>query len=174
MAKGKRMVDNHPNKSTHRRLKEEKKFNFRKFFIAFIIILFLLVLGYVAYKYIPNLATKPTTSKNNSENSDFTSVSSTDIKEAKIVEGLETVSITNINISTSDKDSSIIEFHFKNTSNSDIEKNRAHFYALNSEGTIIFGMPLTIPELTAHSETTYRVLCTSNLADAKDYKVSIK
>ncbi len=169
MAKGKRMVDNHSNKSTHRRLKEEKKFNFRKFFIAFIIILLLLVSGYVVCKYVPTLTTKY-----DSKDSDFISVSSTDIKEAKVVEGLEAVSITSINISTSDKDSSIIEFHFKNNSNSNIEKNRAHFYVLNSEGNIIFGMPLTIPELTANSETTYRVLCTSNLADAKDYKVSIK
>lgn len=169
MAKGKRMVDNHHNKSTHNRFKEEKKFNFKKFFTIFLIIIVLAILGYIIYKYVPTFI-----AKNNSDNADFKNVLSTDIKDSKVIEGLESVSITSINISISDKDSSIIEFHFKNTSNEVINKNKAHFYALDSENNIIFGMPLNIPELAANSETTYRVLCTSNLANSTDYKISIE
>lgn len=169
MAKGKRMLDNHSNRSTHRRFKEEKKFSFKKIFTIFLIILVLAGLVYVAYRYIPVYI-----SKNISENSGFNSISSTNIGETKVVEGLEYVSITSINISTSDKDSSIIEIHFKNNSSNDIEENRSHFYALNAEGNIIFGMPLTIPKLTANSETIYKVLCTNNLSEAKDYEISLE
>lgn len=169
MAKGKRMADNSSHKSVNKRFKEESKFNFKKFFIIFLIILILAVLIFLAYKYMPIFI-----NKNTINSSEFTSVSNTNITNVKTVEGLESIIITGINISTSNKDSSIIEIHFSNTSNKNTEETKAHFYALSSEGNIIFGMPLTIPEIPANSETTYRVLCTSNLSEVKDYKISIE
>lgn len=169
MAKGKRMADNSSHKSVNKRFKEESKFNFKKFFIIFLIILILAVLIFLAYKYMPIFI-----NKNTINSSEFTSVSNTNITNVKTVEGLESIIITGINISTSNKDSSIIEIHFSNTSNKNTEETKAHFYALSSEGNIIFGMPLTIPEISANSETTYRVLCTSNLSEVKDYKISIE
>lgn len=169
MAKGKRMADNSSHKSVNKRFKEESKFNFKKFFIIFLIILILAVLIFLAYKYMPIFI-----NKNTINSSEFTSVSNTNITNVKTVEGLESIIITGINISTSNKDSSIIEIHFSNTSNKNTEETKAHFYALGSEGNIIFGMPLTIPEISANSETTYRVLCTSNLSEVKDYKISIE
>lgn len=169
MAKGKRMADNSSHKSVNKRFKEESKFNFKKFFIIFLIILILAVLIFLAYKYMPIFI-----NKNTINSSEFTSVSNTNITNVKTVEGLESIIITGINISTSNKDSSIIEIHFSNTSNKNTEETKAHFYALGSEGNIIFGMPLTIPEIPANSETTYRVLCTSNLSEVKDYKISIE
>lgn len=167
MAKGKRMLNNHSNKSTSKRFKEEN--NFKKFFIIFLIIIIIAVLVYLAYRYVPTFI-----AENESDSSEFKSVSSNEIQDTKIVEGLESISITGINISTSNKDSSIIEIHFSNTSNKNTEEAKAHFYALDSEGNIIFGMPLTIPEILANSETTYKVLCTSNLSEVKDYKISIE
>lgn len=170
MAKGKRMLNNHSNKSkSHKRYKEEEKFHFKSFFIIFLIILILAVLIFLAYKYMPIFI-----NKNTINSSEFTSASNTNITNVKTVEGLNSVSITGINISTSNKDSSIIEIHFSNTSNKNTEETKVHFYALGSEGNIIFGMPLTIPEIPANSETTYRVLCTSNLSEVKDYKISIE
>lgn len=169
MAKGKRMADNSSHKSVNKRFKEESKFNFKKFFIIFLIILILAILGYSAYRYVPTFI-----AENKSDDSEFKSVSSNSISATKTVEGLDSISITGINISTSNKDSSIIEIHFSNTSNKNTEETKAHFYALSSEGNIIFGMPLTIPEIPANSETTYRVLCTSNLSEVKDYKISIE
>lgn len=170
MAKGKRMVDNHSNKSTHNRFKDEKKFNFKKFFIALLIIIILVAIVYLAYKYVPNFIAN----YKYNDNSDFVPVSSTNIEKNKTIKGLESMEITSIKIKTSDKDSSIIEINFKNISNSDVEESKAHFYALDSNKNIIFGMPLTIPEIKANSSTTYKVLCTSNLADAKDYEISIE
>lgn len=170
MAKGKRMMDNHSNKSTHKKAKNRKKNNSKKpitIFLIVLLIIILIVAGYLIFKFYPGLF-------NGSESSDFKAVISTELNDSKTVEGLEDVSITNINISTSDKDASIIEFHFKNTSNKNIEETKAHFYALNSDGHIIFGMPLTIPKLGANSEVVYKVLCTNNLSEAKDYEVSIE
>lgn len=170
MAKGKRMVDNRSNKSTHSRFKEEKKPNFKKFFIIFLIIVILIAIGYLAYTYVPNFITN----HKSNDNSDFVPVSSTNIEETKTVKGLETIEITNIKIKTSDKDSSIVEIIFKNVSDKDVEETKLHFYALDANGNIIFGMPLTIPKIGAISSTTYKVLCTSNLANAKDYEISIE
>ena len=170
MAKGKRMVDNHSNKfTTHKRYKEEEKFNFKKFFLIFLVILTIAVLGYLTYKYIPTFI-----DKNTIDSSEFKSVSNTDITNTKTIEGLNSISITGINISTSNKESSIIEIHFRNSSDTTSKETKAHFYALSSEDNIVFGMPLTIPEITANSETTYKVLCTSDLTEVKDYKISIE
>ena len=169
MAKGKRMADNSSHKSSNKRFKEESEFDLKKFFIIFLIILILAILGYSAYRYVP-----ASIAKQKSDDSEFKSVSSNSISDTKNVEGLESISITGINISTSNKDSSIIEIHFRNSSDTTSKETKAHFYALDSEGNIIFGMPLTIPEITANFETTYRVLCTSNLSEVKDYKISIE
>lgn len=169
MAKGKRMADNSSHKSVNKRFKEEKRFNFKKFFIVFLIILILSVLVYVAYRYVP-----ASIAKQKSDDSKFKSVSSNSISDTKNVEGLESISITGINISTSNKESSIIEIHFRNSSDTTSKETKAHFYALSSEDNIVFGMPLTIPEITANSETTYKVLCTSDLTEVKDYKISIE
>ena len=169
MAKGKRMADNSSHKSVNKRFKEESKFNFKKLFIIFLIILILAILGYSAYRYIPTFM-----AENKSDDSESKSVSSNSISDTKTVEGLNSISITGINISTSNKDSSIIEIHFRNSSDTTSKETKAHFYALGSEGNIIFGMPLTIPEISANSETTYKVLCTSDLSEVKDYKISIE
>lgn len=169
MAKGKRMVDNHSKKSTHSRYKNEKNFNFKKVFIIFLIIVILAVLGYFVYKYLPNFIAN----YKSNDNPNFVPVSSTNIEKNKTVKGSESIEITSINIKTSNKDSSIIEINFKNNSSKNIDESKAHFYALDANGNIIFGMPLTIPTLDAKSDITYKVLCTSNLADAKDYEISI-
>lgn len=169
MAKGKRIADTHSKKSEHGKFKKKEKINFKKYFILFLVIVIVAILGYLSYKHIPTLI-----SKDKSDNSEFNSVSSKNIEDAKTVEGLNSISVTGINISTSDKGASIIEFNFKNTSDADISETKAHFYALGADDKIIFGMPLTIPKIEANSITTYKVLCTSDLSEVKDYKISVE
>lgn len=169
MAKGKRMADAHSSKSTHKRFQKERQSGFKKFFIILLVILIFAGCGYLAYKYVPKLI-----NQNKTSSSEFEATSSADIRESKTIEGLESVSVTGIDISISNKDTSIIGIHFKNSSNLDTKETKAHFYAIDSEGNTIFGMPLTIPTLTANSETTYKVLCTNDLSEAKDYRITIE
>lgn len=167
MSKVKRMLNNNLSKTS--KVKSKNSIYFVKFFIIFLVITITLFLLYIFYKYAT------TSSKNvSSYETDFKSVSSKNLKSLKVVEGLEFINITKIDISTSENGASIIEIHFKNTTSQDIEETAAHFYALDSENNTIFGMPLKIPKLSANFEASYKVLCTSDLSNAKDYKISIE
>lgn len=134
------------------------------FLLGFILIIFLV------YKYFPIIL--QSLRFNNQDTSIFTT--SADLNDTKFVEGSDSIKIDKINIKTSNAESSIIEIIFENIANQDSIETSAHLYALDNNGDIIFGMPLTIPSISANSSSTYKILCTSDLSNVVDYKISIQ
>lgn len=141
-----------------------------KHYIVGLIIFFCFILILFIYNFSSNIL-KMFGNKNQSES---LSEISTDLDDTQYVKGLDFIKVKKINIKTSSADSSIIEIIFENTANEDSVETPAHFYALDSNGNTIFGMPLTIPSISANSSSNYKILCTNNLSNVKDYIVSVQ
>ncbi len=140
-----------------------------KHYIVGLIIFFCFILILFIYNFSSNIL-KMFGNKNQSES---LSEISTDLDDTQYVKGLDFIKVKKINIKTSSAESSIIEIIFENTTNEDSVETSAHFYALDSNGDTIFGMPLTIPSISANSSSNYKILCTNNLSNVKDYIVSV-
>lgn len=141
-----------------------------KHYIVGLIIFFCFILILFIYNFSSNIL-KMFGNKNQSES---LSEISTDLDDTQYVKGLDFIKVKKINIKTSSAESSIIEIIFENTTNEDSVETSAHFYALDSNGDTIFGMPLTIPSISANSSSNYKILCTNNLSNVKDYIVSVQ
>lgn len=141
-----------------------------KHYIVGLIIFFCFILILFIYNFSSNIL-KMFGNKNQSES---LSEISTDLDDTQYVKGLDFIKVKKINIKTSSAESSIIEIIFENTTNEDSVETSAHFYALDSNGNTIFGMPLTIPSISANSSSNYKILCTNNLSNVKDYIVSVQ
>lgn len=141
-----------------------------KHYIVGLIIFFCFILILFIYNFSSNIL-KMFGNKNQSES---LSEISTDLDDTQYVKGLDFIKVKKINIKTSSAESSIIEIIFENTTNEDSVETPAHFYALDSNGNTIFGMPLTIPSISANSSSNYKILCTNNLSNVKDYIVSVQ
>ncbi len=140
-----------------------------KHYIVGLIIFFCFILILFIYNFSSNIL-KMFGNKNQSES---LSEISTDLDDTQYVKGLDFIKVKKINIKTSSAESSIIEIIFENTTNEDSVETSTHFYALDSNGDTIFGMPLTIPSISANSSSNYKILCTNNLSNVKDYIVSV-
>ncbi len=147
-----------------------KSSNQKRFLISLILLLGFILIIFLVYKQFPIILQSLRFKKQNT--SIFTT--SADLNDAKFVEGSDSIKIDKINIKNSNAESSIIEIIFNNTANEDSVETSAHFYALDSNGNTIFSMPLTIPSISANSSSNYKILCTSNLSNVKDYIVSVQ
>lgn len=147
-----------------------KSSNQKRFLMNLILLLGFILIIFLVYKYFPIIL--QSLRFNNQDTSIFTT--SADLNDTKFVEGSDSIKIDKINIKTSNAESSIIEIIFENIANQDSIETSAHLYALDNNGDIIFGMPLTIPSISANSSSTYKILCTSDLSNVVDYKISIQ
>lgn len=147
-----------------------KSSNHKHFFISLILLFCFILIIFLIYKYFP--AILQSLKFKNQDEPTFTSSAALD--DIKFIDGSDSIRIDKINIKASSADSSIIEIIFENTANEDSVETSAHFYALDSTGNTIFGMSLTIPSISANSSSNYKILCTNNLSNVKDYIVSVQ
>lgn len=128
--------------------------------------IFILIIGIVILMiYIfPNF--KNTTTPSNS----IENVKSSNIENTKTIIGLEDVEILGIDIE-SRTSSSLFSIKVHNKSNNIIPESKVHFYAIDSEGKTIFGMPIVIPELQLGQTNDVKVFCTDDISNAIDYNI---
>lgn len=147
-----------------------KKNHCKIFIFAFLLLFIIFFMAFLIYTYSPKFL-----SLFDKKSDDTTVFSvSTNLNDSKFVNGSNSIMIKNIHIKSSESGASIIEISFENVSDTDFSEANAHFYSLNSTGNILFGMPLNIPSIPAHSSSTYKILCTNDLSNSVDYDISIQ
>ena len=147
-----------------------KKDHYKVFIFAFLLLFIICFITFLIYKSFPKFLNL---FDNKSDDTAVFSVS-TNLDDSKFVTGSNSIIIKNIHIKSSESGASLIEISFENVSNTDFSESTAHFYSLNSTGNVLFGMPLTIPNIPAHSSSIYKILCTNDLSDSVDYDISIQ
>lgn len=157
MSKGKRATSTITPR--HSRRNSSKKFVINKKIFSFIFIL--IVLGILIY-ILPKFK--------KSDNDNIQDIKSSNIENIKTITGLDDVEILGIDIE-SRSSSSIFNIKVHNKSNNLINPSKVHFYAIDSEGKTIFGMPINIPELQINENKEVKVFCTDDISSAIDYKI---
>ncbi len=157
MSKGKRETTT---TSRHSKSNSSKKFVINKKIFSFIFIV--IIIGILIY-FIPKFNK---TKQSNIEQD----IKSSNIENVKTIIGLEDIEIFGIDIE-SRSSSSIFNIKIHNKSNNSIPQSKVHFYAIDSEGKTIFGMPIDIPELKSNEISDFKVFCTDDISNTTDYNI---
>lgn len=110
----------------------------------------------------------PSFKKSSSDNS--SNAKTSDINNTKTIIGIDDIEILGIDIESRNS-SSIFNIKIHNKSNNLIPQSKVHFYAIDSEGKTIFGMPIDIPELQINENKEVKVFCTDDISSAIDYNI---
>lgn len=157
MSKGKRAATT--NNSRHSRSSSSRKFHMNKKFFIFLLVI--IAIGVLIYMY-PSLKTA------SSDNSSSTKTSNID--NTKTIIGIDDIEVLGIDIESRNS-SSIFNVKIHNKSNNTLSQSKVHFYAIDSDGKTIFGMPIDIPELKSNETSDLKVFCTDDISNAIDYNI---
>lgn len=169
--------DNNRIKSTR---KKKKKFNFGKFFLIILLLAVICVLGFIVYKFYPNIIEKTENKNTENESSNITSLSSMMAKddekskfETKKIEGTD-LSLGHLFVNYNNS-ITLTEFEIFNEGSTDQPIFNFTFSLLDENDDVIIDYDLSSKEvISANGKRHFNLIASRDVSNATDFKVEVK